>query len=247
MVTQAQTRTDDPYDSAMNSEWNPSLTIFGQCSVDVWYCVLQKGQGKVPFDPGQHSIDQRCTAIDIAIQPLPGSKAQFATERGLIAESREWAQIVKPSLRALNIDLRAINGHYVRAELVPTGQTYTNSQGETKQRTTIKFVAIYNSLDECQAAADAFFAARGSASSSSTESAVPPSESAGTQTPVGASSNGNGTNDTEKTTAAKFLPALWNASGKDITKFAEMLAKNPLVSKYFDLNSPEVLSLTAPS
>lgn len=242
---------NDAWNDAMEKEWNPTLTVFGLCSVDVWYCILEKGQGKVPFDANQHAIERRCTAIEIAIQPLPGSRYTNPTERGMIAESREWSQIVKPSLRALQSDLRAINGRYVRAELVPTGQKYTNSSGETKDRTSVKFIEIYDSEDECQAAADAFFATRGSGSSSSTSSA-PPSSSGGTPMPTNGSVNANSLannspiNDAERATAAKFLPALWNASGKDVTKFATSLASNPLTSKYFSINSQEVIDLISP-
>jgi hypothetical protein len=232
------TGTRDAIDRAMDVDWNPTLTVFGQCSVEVWDCVLEKGQGKIPFDAVIHSADRRCTAIDIAIQPLPGAKFTNPTERGMIAESREWSQIVKPSLRALNIDLRAINQRYVRVELVPTGQKYTNSNGETKDRTTVKFVAVYGSEGECQAAADAFFASRGSADGTNGASAT-----ASASQPNGNGGNGSGANVKERETASKFLPALWNASGKDVTKFAQSLASNPLTGRHFTLDSPEVIAL----
>lgn len=227
------TGTRDAIDRAMDVDWNPTLTVFGQCSVEVWDCVLEKGQGKIPFDAGIHAAERRCTAIDFAIQPLPGAKFTNPTERGMIAESKEWSQIVKPSLRAHNIDLRAINQRYVRVELVPTGQKYTNSNGETKDRTTVKFVAMYGSEGECQAAADAFFASRGSGAGTNGASA----------TANATQPNGNGANGKERETASKFLPALWNASGKDVTKFAQSLASNPLTSKYFTIDSKEVIDL----
>ena len=50
-------------------------------------------------------------------------------------------------------------------------------------------------------------------------------------------------NGAEKETAKKFLPALWKSSGQDVSKFAELIASNGLVSKHFSINSPEVLEL----
>jgi len=224
--------TNDPFDDAMNAEYKPlSRTFFGDIAVDIYYAVLVKGVGKVPFDPNQHDQDKRVTAITLTINPLPGSKAQYAVERELIAESKEWAQITKPSLRGLNTDLRAINGKWAQVELVPTGQKYTNKNGETKERTAIKFLAVFNTEDECQQASDAFWATRGNGNDPAT-------------TPA-ANGNGNGQSDAERLTAQKFLAPLWVASGKDMNKFAQALASNPLTSKYFDLNSPEVLAVVA--
>ena len=226
--------TNDPFDDAMNAEYKPQArTFFGDVAVDIYYAVLVKGTGKVPFDPNQHDQDKRVTAITLTINPLASSRAQFPIERELIAESKEWAQITKPGLRELNTDLRAINGKWAQVELVPTGQKYTNKNGETKERTAIKFLAIFNTEDECQKASDAFWATRGNGNGST----------AATQpTPNG---NGNGQSDAERMTAQKFLAPLWAASGKDMNKFAQSLANNPLTSKYFDLNSPEVLSVVA--
>jgi len=52
---------------------------------------------------------------------------------------------------------------------------------------------------------------------------------------------GNGNREQE--TAAKFLPALWKQAAGDVTRFSELIAGNPLTSKYFSINSPEVLAL----
>ncbi len=218
-----ETTETDVYEDAMNAEWNPTRTVFGEVQVDVWACVLVKGSGKVPFDPNQHSTDQRQTAIKITIQPLPGSKTQFATEREMIAASKEWTQYVRPSLRALDIDLKGLNGKWVQAELAPTGRTYINKSGEEKQATALKFVKIFRTMEECLDAADALFGGNGHASA---EGPAPEPE------------NGN-----ERATATKFLPALWQASNGDLTVFAQKLATTPLVSKYFDISSKEVLEI----
>ena len=69
----------------MDAEYNPKRIFLGAVNVDVFYCVLVKGLGKVPFDPNQHNQDQRRTSIDITIDPLPDSKSIYPIERDMIA------------------------------------------------------------------------------------------------------------------------------------------------------------------
>lgn len=221
------TQTSDPFDTAMNTEYRPTKMFFGQVSVDVYYCVLIKGKGKEVFDPNQHKQDMRRTSISIAIDPLPGSRAQFSVERELIAESKEWAQIIKPSLRALNTDLRAINHKWAQVELVPTGQTYTDNNGETKERTTVKFIRIFDSEGECIQAANDYFGHQ--------------AEPAETEPQPQPASN------PERDVAARFIEPMWNACSHDVQKFQERLATDPLLSKYFTIESPEVTAVISPS
>ncbi len=224
MVTQANNPvvTDDPWDTAMDAEARPqSNTFYGQCTVDIWYCVLQKGTGKVQFDPAQHALDARRTAVKISVSPLASSKAKFDVTRELIAESDDWAKIIKPSIRALNADLRGLNQKYVKAEVVPTGGTYKNKAGEEKQSTTIKFVAVFDSEAACESAAAAQFGGGG----------TPP-----VPAPVATD---------ERATCAKFLKPLWTASGNDLTVFAAKIAGTTPLNKYFSLDSPEVQAVIA--
>ena len=227
-------RNDDPYASADAAEYNPTRTYFGQVHVDVWYAMLQKGIGKVPFDAGQHDPARRVTAIDIEVTTI--GERSFTIKRELIAESKEWAQIVKPSLRNLNHDLRSIEGKWVQVDLADTGQRYTNKAGEEKARTTLKFVAVFDTQGACEAASSAYFT-RGGEDSPVVGAAPPP-----TQPPA----NGNGkaaNSEAEKATAAKFLPSLWKASGQDLAKMQELLGKTPLVNKYYTIDSPDVLAV----
>ena len=220
----------DPLDAAMDAEAPLSIrTVFGEVQVDTWWCALVKGEGKVPFDPAVHSTDARRVAIDMTIIP---TKGDYNVKREIIAESNDWAKIIKPSLRALNIDLRAINGRFVQLQMVPAGKYTDKNTGETKERTMPKFVAIYPGLDECLAAADEFFNKPSSGSS-----AIAPAPA-----PTAPAPNGNG-NPAERETAKKFLPALYKSAGGDVSKLAELLANNPLTKKYFDISSPEVVAL----
>jgi len=206
----------------------PSSTYFGQVTFDLWACALVKGMGRVPFDSNMHKPEQCRTAIDICITPLPSSNVTFNVERGVIAESREWAGIVLPSIKALGIEAKDLHEKWVRYEMVPTGRTYEakdqagNLTGETKQATTIKFLAVFNTLEEAEAAATAQY---GNGKESQ---------------PAPAPTNGG---NPERDVALKFLPALVAQAGSDVAQLAGIIAANPLVSKYFDINSAEVIAL----
>lgn len=241
MVTTTATSTtpgtdDDPFEDAANAEWNPVYTVYGQVTIDAWYCALVKGAGKVRFDASVHNADQRNTAVEIRIVPvLPG---QRDTVRSMIAESAEWAKIVKPSIIAVGLrNPRELQGYYVEAQLVPSGRKYTGTDQMERDATTIKFARLFAGEDECVAAAEA---ARGHRRKSSAASQVA-TNGATTPAPVQTSS------DAERLTVAKFLPALWKAANSDVTTFAELLAKNPLTHRHFDLSSPEVLAVIQPA
>lgn len=215
--------TQDPFESAGNAV-EPSRHFFGLNMFDVWFCALVKGQGKVPFDPQVHQPGQKRTAVNISIAPLPGSGANFPIERNLIAESKEWAGVILPSIKALGLTPKELNGKYVHVEIVPTGESYTDKAGVVKSKTTPKYLEVYGDETSCLAASNAFF---GNYTEQQEEAF-----------PVG---NGNA----ERDVALKFLPALINQAGKDPQRVAELLANNSLVAKYFNINSPEVVQLIA--
>ncbi len=225
--------TTDPMDTAMAADARVRTT-FGHILVDAWHCVLVKGTGKVPFDPAQHSEDRRCTALDFAITPIARAGTEsYRMERNMIAESKEWASVVKPSLKSLNVDLRALNGKFVQVQMIPFGGSYTNKAGETKERTTLKFIAVYADETACKMAAGVFWSQRGQ-----TEAAAAP-QAAPAAAPTADS-------PAQKALAAKFLPGLWKASGGDLVKFEALIKSQPMVSRYFDMGSPEVEAVCVP-
>ena len=218
---------DDPFESADTAQPRARTTmVFGEAVADVWYAVLEKGKGKVLFDPGQHQIDARVTAIKLSIVPLVGTPAKFDTVREMIAESAEWAKIVNPSLKVLGTSLKAVNGRFVQAELVPTGRKYTNKAGEEKEMTTVRFVTVFGSEMECRAASELFF-------TPGARAAVP------VQDPLPAAPQPGA----HRATALKFVPGLWKASKGDASKFAELLAKNS-VTAVLKPEDEDVVALT---
>lgn len=220
----------DPLEAAMNATEQPQNRVyFGEVTqVDVWFCILQTGVGKVLFDPHQHSMDQRRTAIKIVIVP---TKGDFNVETDTISTGKDWLKHTLPSLRTLNLDLRTLQGKYVQVKKVSTGEKYTNKSGEEKERTAMVVVAVYPDRAACLAAAEAHFAAYTNAQAG--------------DAPVAAAEPA--VNEAEKATAAQSLPLLWAASGKNVQAFLAMVNSNAIISKHFPPDSPEITAFTGVS
>ena len=219
---------NDPWAEADTATWDPTFTVFGQCDIAIRYVVLQKGIGKVDFDPSQHEVGERRVSIEISIVPvIPGRQN---VERDMLAQSREWANIVNPSIKAFGPQWNAqmLKGRYVEAQLVPSGRKYTHREsGEQRDATTIKFVRVFASEDECATAALNRQGRNGAA-------APAPAAAPAAEAPA---------NDHERATAAKFLDPLWKSCNGDVSTFEGLLKANPLTARYFDLSSPEVQAL----
>jgi len=154
------TPSDDPYAAAMSATERPRgpFTTFIEITyVDVWFCVLRRGQGKVPYDAMQHDISERRTVISIGGAPLKGA---YDVKQETIDFEKAWATITLPSLKALGQDLRTLKGKYAKITRKPVGETYTNKAGEEKERTGLHFEAIYQTRQEAEAAAEALFGTR---------------------------------------------------------------------------------------
>lgn len=224
---------NDPFDAAEDPQVR-SNEYWGEVQIDMWFCVLQKGVGKVPFDPQLHDATKRVTAIDIQIIPLEDAGVNYEVKRGMIAESREWAGIVLPSIKALGVSTRELNGKYVHVRQKATGQTYTNNSGEVKDRTTFEFVKVFPDRAACLAD---YQANNGGA----------PAPAPAAQAPA-APAGGNA----ERDTALKFLGAIVESAARgqtDISVIQRTVAANihsiPMISKYFTEDSPETLQLIA--
>lgn len=216
------TQAVDPWATAENP---PERTneYYGQVQIDTYFATLQKGVGKVPFDPAQHDASKRVTAIDILIIPLAEHNAQFEIKRSMIAESGEWGKTVLPSIKALGISPRELNGKYVHVQIAPTGETYTNAQGEVKNKTSFKFLALYQGEAECRAAYNGNAPANG---------------------------NGAASSDPARETALKFLAvvvenAVRGQSDLNVIRatIAANIANMPMINKFFTVDSVETIDL----
>jgi hypothetical protein len=232
----------DPWDIAEQAkEPQFSNVIWGQCEAKSWWCVLEKGVGKVEFDPQMHSPDLRRTAIDIIIHPLADMGLNFDLARNMIAESREWAGIVLPSIRDMGISPKQLNGSWVKVQTVTLTDkagnpvTYTDGNGIVKEKTTIKFLAIFKDEAECRAD----YLANSGKAHQQTQYA-------------GGGGNENGNGNKERETALKFLKVYVENACRGQTDLnvirntlALNIAQQSLIAKYFTVDSPEVVEMIA--
>lgn len=121
--------------------------IWGQASMTVWQAALVKGEGKVPFDPTNKLHKNMVYAIDISIIPIAEQNAKYVF-RSMIQQSKEWEMIQK-SIKSLGVAPSEIDQKYVRIAFEPTGETFTNANGNTKNQTRIKFLKVFKSQAEC--------------------------------------------------------------------------------------------------
>jgi hypothetical protein len=224
-VTEAWATAMEPPEIVYSSD------IYGQIEFDIWFCVLQKGVGKLVYDPQMHAPGQRRTAITVNLNDLGGNNYK----RDFIAEiaTDGWQGITLPSLKTLGItDLSALNGAYVHAEMVKYA-TYKKSDGTEGVKTAPKILKIYKSLEECTDAAQG----------NTTQAEM------NWDAPSGVSSaNGNGAtpvNEAEKQIAFAFLPAIVKSAVRgnavDSAVLDGALKSNPIMAKHFNLGSPEVM------
>ena len=216
----------DAFDRA-DSAKPASPKFWGRVNVNAYDCILQKGVGKIPFNPTQHKAGEMRTAIDLTVTLLPETvrKAE-KLERGMVAESAEWTRVTLPSLKALgNTRLRSLNGMWCAVEFAGLGTFYTDNQGESRERQAFKFAGLYATEAECR---KAYQDETGDATSAPIENVTP--------APV----------SDEKMMALTFVTALAKTAGGDKEKLAALIAQYPVVSKHFTVDSPEVAMLLQP-
>jgi hypothetical protein len=233
----------DPFSSADNADERQFTNEYwGEVIADAFYCVLEKGIGKVLFDEKVHPLDRRLTAVKLEVMPLAEMNLKFNLLRDVIAEFKDWTAVTLPSIKRLGISLRELNGKFVKCKLSPTGETYVSKDGAEKDRTAIEFMQVFNNQAECEAD----FAANGRPA----KQAMPGL----TSQPQTVPTNGGNGKDPNKETALKFLRSVVTqaaANGADLNsvqaKVAESIANMPLINKHFTIDSPETMALIAES
>lgn len=230
VVNQNQVLVDDPWASSENPVFR-AAEYFGQINIDTWYCVLEKGIGKIQFDPKTHSADARRTAIDMVLNPLPELNISFEVSRSLVAESADWAKIVLPSIKQFGLSPREMNGKWVKLHFKVTGRKYTNNQGEERENTTFEFLKIFDSEDACRADYNG---------------------ESGTSGNTGNSVSNAAPEDKAKATAFQFLKAIVNEAcktEKDVAKVRDVVAGKivamPMISAHYTVDSAETVELIA--
>jgi hypothetical protein len=217
----------------------PSFELWGQVSVAVWQAALVKGQGKVPYDPKVH--DRMFYAIDLSVVPITLQNSRIA-ERSLLQSSKEW-KLIQESIKACGVQPSEIDGKYVRVKFEPTGEVYTNASGETKNKTYMHFVKVFNSVEECE---------KDFQESSFNTNINPVTEIKVASTQQSQPSTQQAQTSTEYETALRFLGAAVRSAAKGKTKddlesikkfVGARIQGSPLMSKYFTEESDKVNEL----
>ena len=223
----------DPFDAATEAK-APSAEYFGECVLDAWNCVLERGTGKRPYNPGVDNPADRRTAVDIVILPIAEQNVKYTLERKLVAESSAWTKVTWPSMQKLGINnAKEARGRFCKVKLTPTGRTWKGQDGSDKTETSFEFLAFYANKAEC------ISAYTGGPVIMHDQAAKPVSSA-----PVD--------DDPNKVTALSFAKAIianLARQEKDLVelqkKVTEKIAAMPMVSKYFTGDSPEIMSLIA--
>lgn len=219
--------TNNPWESA-NDAQVPSQHYFGELTLNMWYCALIKGQGKVEYDPAQHGNLKRFTAIDLSFfVPNPNGQS-FNIERQLIAESKEWTGTILPSIHALNLTPMTVNKRWCHIEMIKTG-TYTKN-GETKDLTNPRLVAVYDNEQACTAAAAIFF---GRSEPEQAFDYTAPATN-GDLHPAAPADEAN------RRVALQFITPLVGQAQGDEERLRGLITGNGLVKQFFGIDSPEV-------
>jgi hypothetical protein len=206
----------DLFDQAMEKREGKRVAEVG---FDLWSAVWESGQGPRPFDAQVDDPGKGLIVVTMDFTTLNGKTFSFEH----ITDWPDWQTVTLPSIMALNIDgatspgdkLRAMGGQWVEYEIVE--REYTKKDGTKGKGLAVKFL---NFLGD-RAAAEAYV-------KGSDDTPEP--------------TNGNG-DDPQKAVAAQFIGPLWAQASGDVSKLGQLLASNPLTSKYFTVNSPEVVAV----
>jgi pyruvate/2-oxoglutarate dehydrogenase complex dihydrolipoamide acyltransferase (E2) component len=224
----------DPWAAAENPALPPT-EIYGQVLFDLWFCVLEKGTGKRPFDPAADPISRRRTAINMTIVPLPDLGYAHDVNRNAIAESAEWKTTLT-SIQALGRTPRDLNDCFVKVRFQGTGRSYTNGKGETKEATVPVFLAVYPDEAACRAAY--LLGGNPAPTPEAPTSPVPPAAPAAKP-----AADADRMQARERETAVEFAKALITQAGGDAARLATSLAAMPIVQQH--LSAEEINQLVA--
>ena len=141
---------NDPLAAASKPE---PRVYYGQCEIDAWWVTLEKGR---PKEVCEATNPDRKLVVKATLNPVPEQNLTFAVGREAMNWDRAWAKITRPSILALGIGektMEDLRGKWAKAELVPTGETYTK-KGSTEKtaETALKFLALYADEGACRAA-----------------------------------------------------------------------------------------------
>ena len=203
----------------------PTFEIWGQAFVAVWKAALVRAKVKCLLT--RKCIKTWCTRLTSRSCRLMNRTR--TAERKLIQTSKEW-ELTQRSIKDLGIAPSEIDQKFVKIAFEPTGETYTNSNGEVKNKTFIKFLKVFKDVDECrQSFGEEYF---GDTGGNAVSDESPASDQQGADA------------------ARKLLEASIRSAAKAVSTPEEVKAivlvkikASPVMARFFDENSPELDTL----
>lgn len=163
---------------AMAATIDETSHFFGQIELDMYDAVLLKGQGRVPYDATnpEHQQQRVNVAIEMSLHCETKDGRVFSVKRSMLAEDRrqpDWVKITLPSLQRLKVsDIADVHRKWAHIEVVKSG-SYVDKQGETKDRTAMRVLALFDTEEAMLAARDAFYERNGNGTTSSSSTPTP--------------------------------------------------------------------------
>jgi len=225
---------------------------FGEIAiVDVWAAAWPRGQSKpIPFDPSFHRPEDRRVLVALKITCTKKDGATYDLDQDEVTSGSKHRVTLK-SLEALGVttvpELRALAGaRWCQVTRVPTGRKYAAKKdsndgsikaGDQIAETALKFLALYATPDECQAAETAFYTPKsGGAAFTGAQPRNAPQPLSPAETGIPAIAR-------EQLLAT--LPALWMAAQQNPALLGTILAGNPAYAQAgITVQAPEVIALT---
>lgn len=217
----------DPWEVADNAKPR-DFELYGQIRIDPHFLFFPGNKQKpVPFDPSIHPQDKRVCEVEMHLIPIPEQNINWDENLRILTFSPDWTKIVNPSIKALDVDgLRGLNNRWVRVAKVPGNRERLDKDSGEKTGefwSTYKFLEVYPDEATCRAAYS------GGASFSQDQSDPAPV------------SNEN------KTAAFTFVKVFIAKAAAAISDRSEVerqvgedIARSPLISPYYTIQSPEV-------
>lgn len=210
----------DPFAAAVNDAQAVNH-LFGQMTVDAQFAVWRDGKTHAWFETD--GLQDRIVVTTFSLNPLSATGMTKMIEKQNKSTFGDFARIVWPSLKKLGCNTpKDVDNKFVHVELVP--------QKPGSDWTVFKFLNVYNTEAECEAA---YYAFKGQ-EAHSTPAALPPVS----QVKV--------VNEAEKAAALQFLSHVVLQNKGDLLALDKALKTTPLVKDYFTVNSPEVLEILTP-
>lgn len=223
-------------DELDNGPQQRTFEVWGQVALDTFEAILAKGMGKKPFDPQVDDPNKKVIAIKIDVTPLPEMGNAYPVTRDMINQSKDWGLTLN-SFKALGLKTGDLPGKFVKVTTTPTGETFTNKNGETKDKTYVKFIAAFADRDACVAD----FAANGKPRTNDTAGGTYTTQAQPAPAPAAPTGNGIDLSKLLKPLARNAAAGLTDYDAA-MVKMGALLASMPQFSGKYTVQSPEVIN-----